>query len=198
VGGGDVAERKVERLLDFGARIAVVGKKLTPYLEAMKREGRIIHIDADYDDSYINDAFLVIGATDQDEVNAKISRQGRAKGILVNIVDDPDKCDFILPSILQQGDLLIAVSTGGKSPALAKKLREDLEKLYGSEYQSLLKVMGSLREKLVVKGHSSDENKRLFESVVHSDILRHIKDKNWKQVKKVISDITGIDVEIGD
>ena len=198
MGGGDVAERKVERLLDFGARIAVVGKKLTPYLEAMKREGRIIHIDADYDDSYINDAFLVIGATDQDEVNAKISRQGRAKGILVNIVDDPDKCDFILPSILQQGDLLIAVSTGGKSPALAKKLREDLEKLYGSEYQSLLKVMGSLREKLVVKGHSSDENKRLFESVVHSDILRHIKDKNWKQVKKVISDITGIDVEIGD
>ncbi len=198
VGGGDVAERKVERLLDFGARITVIGKKLTPRLEAMKREGRINHIDADYNEAYINDAFLMIGATDQDDVNAKISRDGREKGILVNIVDDPDKCDFILPSLLQQGDLLIAISTGGKSPALAKNLREELEKLYGSEYQTLLKVMGNLREKLVMKGHSSDENKRLFESVVHSDILRHIKDKNWKQVKKIIHDVTGVDIEIGD
>jgi precorrin-2 dehydrogenase/sirohydrochlorin ferrochelatase len=198
VGGGDVAERKVERLLNFGAYVAVIGKKLTPRLEAMKREGRINHIDADYDEAYINDAFLVIGATDRDDVNAKIARDGREKGILVNIVDDPDKCDFILPSLLQQGDLLIAISTGGKSPALAKKLREELEKLYGSEYQTLLKVLGNLREKLVMKGHSSDENKRLFDAVVHSDILRHIKDKNWKQAKKIIYDITGVDVEIGD
>ena len=90
------------------------------------------------------------------------------KGILVNIVDDPDKCDFVLPSLLRQGDLLIAISTGGKSPALAKKLREDMEQLFGTEYQTLLEVMGQLREKLVVKGRSSDENRRLFESVVHS------------------------------
>ncbi len=198
VGGGNVAERKAERLLDFGARVAVIGKNLTPRLETMKKEGRINHIDDDYAEAYINGAFLVIGATDRDDVNAKIFRDGRERGILVNIVDDPDKCDFILPSLLQQGDLLIAISTGGKSPALAKKLREDLEKIYGSEYQTLLKVMGNLREKLVMKGQSSDENKRLFESVVHSDILRYIKDKNWKQVKKIVYDITGVDVEIGD
>lgn len=198
MGGGEVAERKVERLLDFGARVAVIGKKLTPSLETMKKEGWINHIDADYDEVYINDAFLVIGATDKDDVNTKISRDGREKGILVNIVDDPDNCDFILPSLLQKGDLLIAISTGGKSPALAKKLREDLEKLYGSEYQTLLKVMGSIRKKLVMKGHSSDTNKQLFESVVRSDILQHIKDKNWKQAKKIIYDIAGVDVEIGD
>jgi len=198
VGGGDVAERKVERLLYFGAHVAVIGKTLTDRLETMKKEGRINHINADYDEAYINGAFMVIGATDQDDVNAKISRNGREKGILVNIVDDPDKCDFILPSLLQQGDLLIAISTGGKSPALAKKLREDLEKIYGPEYQTLLKVMGNLREKLVMKGHSSDENKRLFESVVHSDILQHIKDKNLGQVRKIIYDITGVDLEVGD
>jgi precorrin-2 dehydrogenase len=198
VGGGDVAERKVERLLDFGARVSVIGKKLTPRLQTMKREGRITHIDADYDRAYIDDAFLVIGATDKDDINAEISRDGREKGILVNIVDDPDKCDFILPSLLQQGDLLIAVSTGGKSPALAKKMREDLEKQYGPEYQTLLKLMGILREKLLMKGHPSDDNKRLFEAVVHSDILQNIKDKNWKQVKKIIYDITCVDIEIGD
>jgi precorrin-2 dehydrogenase / sirohydrochlorin ferrochelatase len=198
VGGGDVAERKVGRLLDFGASVIVVGKALTPGLETMKKEGRINHIDADYDKAFIDDAFLVIGATDRDDVNAEISRDGREKGILVNIVDDPDKCDFVLPSLLKQGDLLIAISTGGKSPALAKKLREDMEQLFGTEYQTLLEVMGQLREKLVVKGRSSDENRRLFESVVHSDILQHIKDKSWEKVKKIIYDITGENIKVGD
>ena len=198
VGGGDVAERKVGRLLEFCAHVAVIGKTLTPALETMKKEGRIDHIDADYDEAFIDDAFLVIGATDRDDVNEKISRDGKEKGILVNIVDDPDKCDFILPSLLRQGDLLIAISTGGKSPALAKKLRHELEKLYGPEYQILLKVMGNLREELMMKGHSSDENKRLFESVVYSDILHSIKDKNWGQVKKIIYDITGVEIEVDE
>jgi precorrin-2 dehydrogenase/sirohydrochlorin ferrochelatase len=198
VGGGDVAERKVGRLLDFGARVVVVGKALTPGLETMKKEGRINHIDADYDQALIDDAFLVIGATDRDDVNAKISRDGKKKRILVNIVDDPDKCDFVLPSLLRQGDLLIAISTGGKSPALAKKLREEMERSFGTEYQTLLEVMGQLREKLVVKGRSSDENRRLFEEVVHSDILQHIKDKSWEKVKKIIYDITGEKIKVGD
>lgn len=198
VGGGDVAERKAERLLDFGARVTVVGKTLTPLLKSMKREGRIEHINADYDEAFIGDAFMVIGATDRDDINARISLDGKNKGILVNIVDDPEKCDFILPSILQQGDLSIAISTGGKSPALAKKLREKLENLYGPEYQVLLKVLGNLREKVVARGHSSDENKQLFEAVIDSDILQHIKDKNWEHVKKIIYDITGVEIEVDE
>ena len=198
MGGGDVAERKVARLLDFGASVVVVGKTLTPGLEAMKKAGRINHIAADYDKALIDDAFLVIGATDRDDINAKISHDGKEKGILVNIVDDPDKCDFVLPSLIRQGDLLIAISTGGKSPALAKKLREEMEQLFGKEYQTLLEVMGQLREKLVVKGRSSDENRRVFEEVVHSDILTHIKDKSWDKVRKIIYDITGEKIKIGD
>jgi precorrin-2 dehydrogenase/sirohydrochlorin ferrochelatase len=198
VGGGDVAERKVGRLLDFGASVVVVGKTLTPGLATMKKEGRINHIDTDYEKAFIDGALLVIGATDRDDVNAKISRDGKEKGILVNIVDDPDKCDFVLPSLLKQGDLLIAISTGGKSPALAKKLREEMEQLFGTEYQTLLEVMGQLREKLVVKGRSSDENRRLFESVVHSDILKHIRDESWDKVKKIIYDITGENITVGD
>jgi len=198
VGGGDVAERKVERLLDFGAKVIVVGKELTPALESMKKEAKINHIDADYDKAVIDGAFLVIGATDRDEVNARISQDGREMGILVNIVDDPNKCDFVLPSVLKRGDLLIAISTGGKSPALAKKLREDMEQRFGTEYQALLDVMGQLRERLVVKGRASDENRRLFESVVHSDILEHIRDKSWEKVRKIIYDITGEKIEVGD
>lgn len=196
VGGGDVAERKAERLLDCGARVTVIGKTLTPLLEDMKREGRITHISADYDDSLIGDAFMLIGATDRDDVNTRISSHGKRMGILVNIVDDPGKCDFILPSIVQQGDLLIAISTSGKSPALAKKLREELETRYGPEYEALLNVLGTLRAKIIARGHSSDENKHLFEAVIDSDILQHIKDKNWRQVKKIIRDITGVEIEV--
>ena len=198
VGGGEVAERKAERLLDFGASVVVVAKTLTPGLETLKKEGKINHIKADYDKALIDDAFLVFGATDRDDVNADISRDARGKGILVNIVDDPDKCDFVLPSLLMQGDLLVAVSTGGKSPALAKKLRGDMEQLFGTEYKTLLEVMGQLREKLVVKGRPSDENRRLFESVVHSDILKHIRDKSWDKVRKIIYDITGENIRVGD
>jgi precorrin-2 dehydrogenase/sirohydrochlorin ferrochelatase len=99
---------------------------------------------------------------------------------------------------MQQGDLSIAISTGGKSPALAKKLREDLETLYGPEYKVLLDVLGNLREKIVARGHSSDENKQLFEAVVYSDILKHIKNKNWNHVKKIIYDITGVEIEVNE
>ncbi len=198
VGGGDVAERKVARLLDFGADVVVVGKTLTPGLATLKSEGEINHIDADYEKSFIDGALLVIGATDRDDVNEQISRDGREKGILVNIVDDPGKCDFLLPSLLRQGDLLIAISTGGKSPALAKKLRKELEHLFGAEYQTLLEVMGKLRERLVVAGRSSDENRRLFESVLYSDILKHIRDKSWDKVRKIVYDITGEKITVGD
>lgn len=198
IGGGDVAERKVERLLEFGACVVVVGKNLTRTLEGMKQEGRIEHINADYTVNRIDGAFLVIGATDSDDVNSAISRDAKQKGILVNIVDDPDKCDFILPSLFTRGDLLISISTGGKSPALAKKIRQEIEKHYGPEFRLLVSIMGTLREKLLKKGYSSDENKRLFESVVYSDILHHIQKKDWETVKKTVYDITGVEIEVGD
>ncbi|MEN6318683.1 MAG: bifunctional precorrin-2 dehydrogenase/sirohydrochlorin ferrochelatase [Syntrophaceae bacterium] len=198
IGGGDVAERKVERLLEFGASVVVVGKTLTRTLEGMKHDGRIEHINADYNINLIDGAFLVIGATDSDDTNSTISRNAKQKGILVNIVDDPDKCDFILPSLFTRGDLLISISTGGKSPALAKKIRQEMEKYYGPEFQILVTIMGSLREKLLLKGYSSDTNKRLFESVIDSDILQYIQNKDWEKVKKTVYDSTGVEIEVGD
>jgi len=173
VGGGEVGERKVKRLVECGANVVVVGKMLTPTLKTMTGEGRIAHIDADYDETHIHGAFLVIGATDRDEVNERISRQAREKNILVNIVDDPARCDFILPSLLQRGDLLIAISTGGKMPALARRLREELEGHYGPEYATLLTILGELRKEVIARGYSSPKNKRLFTALVN-DILQHI------------------------
>jgi len=187
VGGGEVGERKVKRLVECGANVVVVGKMLTPTLKTMTGEGRIAHIDADYDETHIHGAFLVIGATDRDEVNERISRQAREKNILVNIVDDPARCDFILPSLLQRGDLLIAISTGGKMPALARRLREELEGHYGPEYATLLTILGELRKEVIARGYSSPKNKRLFTALVN-DILQHIREKNWDRLREIIRD----------
>ena len=127
IGGGEVAARKVARLLECGAQVQVVSPELVPEMTALKKEGSVEHIDGDYTSEHLCGACLVIGATDDEQVNARISHDARTKGIPVNIVDDPQKCDFILPSLVERGDLTIACGTGVTSPALARHFREELE-----------------------------------------------------------------------
>ena len=196
VGGGNVAERKVERLLACGARVEVVGKSLSPLLAAWNGEEKVVRRDADYEDSCLVGAFLVIGATDDEAVNGRIARDARALGIPVNIVDDPALCDFILPSIVGRGDLTIAVSTDGRSPALAKKIRKELEALYGPEYAILLEILGELRRNVIAGGRPSDENRVCFEAVISSEILDHIRAKRWKHVNELILRLTGVEMEV--
>lgn len=196
VGGGDVAERKAEKLVDGGAEVILVSRRLTPLLIRMKREGKISHIEDDYQETHLGDAFLVIGATDRDDVNERIARDARGRGILANIVDDPDSCDFILPALLERGDLVVAVSTSGKSPALARKVRDQMESCIGPEYETLTGIMGRLREMVTAKGLSGEENKKLFEAIVDSDIARHIREKDWIAVREIIQDLTGIDLDV--
>jgi precorrin-2 dehydrogenase/sirohydrochlorin ferrochelatase len=196
VGGGAVAERKAERLIACGAQVTVVSRTLTPLMEDKKKANAIQHIDHDYERQTLDGAFMVIGATDRDDVNAQVSKDALSLGMLVNIVDDPDRCNFILPSLVQQGDLSIAVSTGGKSPALARKIREDLQRQYGPEYKSLLAIMGSLRKKIIAQGHATEANKAVFEALVRSDILQAIRDGNRGLVKKLICDISGIEIDV--
>jgi precorrin-2 dehydrogenase/sirohydrochlorin ferrochelatase len=196
VGGGDIAERKVERLLECGAQVTVVSKSLTPVLKARKKTGQMDHIDRDYEDQALDGAFMVIGATDRNDVNERISKEAMARGLLVNIVDDPDRCNFILPSLVQQGDLSIAISTGGKSPALAKKLRKELEKQYGPEYQTLLVIMGILRKRILAGDQRAADNKAVFEDLVHSDILQAIREKDRGRVNTIIRDLTGISMDV--
>ena len=117
-------------------------------------------------------------------------------GVLANIVDDPEHCDFILPALCRQGDLVITVATGGKSPALAKKLRKELEEHYGPEYETLLKIMGELRGKIIDRGEGSDENRKLFEALVDSDILEPIRKGAWKKVEKIVKDMTGVAIDL--
>ena len=192
VGGGDVALRKVKRLLDCGAQVSVVSPKLVPELISLKAENAIEHIAAEYDIRYMEEAALIIGATDDEKTNADICAAARNLGIPVNIVDDPQKCDFILPSIVERGDLTIAIGTGGKSPALARYLREELEARYGAEYGVLLNILGSLRSKM----KKSAKGKKWLEALLAAGILDSIKAEKYDEVKNKVREITGEEAAI--
>lgn len=197
VGGGEVAERKVADLLECGAQVVLVAKELTAALREMAGAGRIEWISGGYREGCLDGAFLVIGATDRDDVNERISRDARGRGILVNVVDDPARCTFIVPSTFRRGDLLVAVSTGGKSPALARRLREEIEERYGPEYGTLLTIMGDLRRRIIAQGAPSEENRKRFESVLDSPILRYIREGKMDRVREIIRDLTGEDIKWG-
>jgi precorrin-2 dehydrogenase/sirohydrochlorin ferrochelatase len=196
VGGGAVAERKAERLIACGARVTLVSRTLTPLLEDKKKANIIEHIATDYKKETLQGAFMVIGATDRDEVNGQVSQDALSLGLLVNIVDDPVRCNFILPSLVQQGDLSIAVSTSGKSPALARKIRQELQQQYGPEYKSLLEIMGPIRKKILAQGHAAERNKPVFDALVHSDMLQAIREGNRDKVRQIILDACGIDMDV--
>ena len=187
VGGGEVALRKAERLLDCGAKVSVISPKLVPELAALKERNLISHIAAEYSGDLINGSALIIGATDDEKTNSRISQDARAKSIPVNIVDDPQKCDFILPSLVQRGDLTMAIGTAGKSPALARHLREELEDRYGKEYEFLLNILGNLRGTMEKNAGVGTD---WFNALMKEGILESIKNKDTKKVKEIVKKIS--------
>ncbi len=193
IGGGEVAARKVERLLACGAKVCVVSPDLIPELANLKADHRIDHIHAEYAAPYLSGATLVIGATDDEQTNAVISRDAKAAGIPVNIVDDPQKCDFILPSLVERGDLTIACGTGGNSPALARQLREELESAYGEEYATLTNILGQLRGRM---DKNAGMGKVWFEKLMAAGLLDVIRQKDESKIKIIVRDITGEEVRL--
>lgn len=145
VGGGTVAEHKVTGLREAGAAVTVVAAALTPGLAALADAGNLHWVPRAYADGDLEGALLAIAATDEPTVNAAVYAEGRARGVLVNAVDDIAHCDFAAPSIVRRGDLAIAVSTGGRAPALARRLREDLGRQFGPEWGELIELLAEAR-----------------------------------------------------
>ncbi len=153
VGGGPVAERKVGGLLDAGARLTVVSPAVTPQLDDWAREGRIRLIRRRYESSDLAGQSLAFVATDDGVVNVEVARDARAAGVLINAADDPAHCDFILPAVLRRGELTVAVSTGGASPALSRMLRDELDAYLAREdYAALVRVVADARRALRAQG----------------------------------------------
>jgi siroheme synthase-like protein len=145
VGGGKVALRKIKVFLECGGKVTVISPALHQDLILLAQDKGIRLIKRDYETRDLDGAFVVIAATDLEEINRNVAHEAKKRGILVNVVDDPGESDFIVPSFLRRGDLTIAISTGGTSPALAKKIRTKLEQDFGKEYGLLLPLIGEVR-----------------------------------------------------
>ncbi len=171
VGGGQVGERKVKTLQSCSAKVYLISQELTPYLREEVQQGRIILLASSYQTEYLKEMLLVIGATDDSELNKKIGREAKEHRILCNIADEPNECNFILPSLVCRGDLTIAVSTAGKSPALSKKIRLDLEEKFPEIYGPYLELLGQIRNEVLARKMSQEENQKIFETLVTAPIL---------------------------
>lgn len=191
VGGGKVAQRKIETLLEYGGKIHLVARDLTEKLSGYVKEGRVRHLGPEFTEEYLDGIFLVIAATDDPGLNMKVSRKAQERGMLINAVDQPSDCNFIVPSVLRRGDLLISVSTSGRSPAMARKIRKDLEHRFGDEYTSFLVLMGKLRKEILSRGYSGEENKRIFYGFVHSSIPEAIRKGQWERVASIVNGVMG-------
>ncbi|MFC2122803.1 bifunctional precorrin-2 dehydrogenase/sirohydrochlorin ferrochelatase [Bacteroidota bacterium] len=148
VGGGVVALRKVRGLLEHGASVEVISPSVCSDISALADAGKIGVRVKRYEPGDLDGAFLVIVATAESDTNQEVAREARRRKVLVNVVDDPEQSDFNVPSIVRQGDLIIAISTGGKSPALSRKIRTRLEKNFGEEYAALTDLINEVRSEL--------------------------------------------------
>ncbi len=145
VGGGTVAEHKARGLLEAGAGVVVIGGEVSAGIEELARAGQVELVRRPYASGDLAGAFLAVAATDDPAVNAAVYEEGDRSKVLVNSVDDVAHCHFAVPSIVRQGDLTLAISTGGKAPALAKKLRKALYGQLGPEYAEVVELVGEVR-----------------------------------------------------
>jgi len=191
VGGGSVGTRKVTTLLNCSAQVTVVSPEATARLLEMAASGSIELKKRAFRPSDLDGMFLVVGATDNEDLNREIHKGAERLGLLCNIADRPEACNFILPSIVNRGDLIIAISTSGKSPAFAKKLRKELEKKFGKEYAAFLKLMGAIRKKLLSQKHEPEAHKHLFEQLIDKGLLALIKAGKNDAIDALLLEVLG-------
>lgn len=181
VGGGEVAAGKIEGLLQAGAKIRLVAPEVHPSLAANIRSRKIEWLPREFEPQDLVGASLVIAATSAPGVNAGVFREAEARGIFCNAVDDIENCHFYYGSIVQRGDLQIAISTNGKSPALAQRLRQELEQQFGPEYEVWLEWLGAARELLRVADSGAEDTKKMLHHLASKPMYeKFLKDSQAK------------------
>lgn len=171
VGGGNVAAGKVRQLLAFAAKVEVIAPELTPELERLAAEEQITWKQMSFPqdesgEAFLCDCALVVAATSQREVNVRVSKLCRMHGIPVNVVDVKELCTFYFPAIVKRGDVVVGISTGGKSPALAARIRRELEAALPESYGTVADILGACREEVIARVQDGRERKKLFEGLL--------------------------------
>lgn len=186
VGGGAVAERKVASLIAAGADITVFSPELTPLLSGFLETGQLTWVPRAYMTGDLHNFFLVFCATDRQEINRQAAEEAQAAGAMVNIADDPELSDFYVPAHIAQGDLLITVSTGGSSPALARRLREELAARYGPEYGQYLALIAKLRTELKERLISAKAREKFWRQTIDQEALALLREGKFNEAEERI------------
>jgi precorrin-2 dehydrogenase len=172
VGAGKIAAPKIESLLQAGANVRVVAPEVNVQVQNWVVSGSVIWEPKNFEPSDLEDIFLVIAATSSPEVNASVFENARSRHLLCNSVDDPEHCDFYYPAVVRRGKLQFAISTEGNSPALAQKLRKDLEAQYGPEYEAWLDELGEARQKLFASDMDAEERRQKLHELAHDEPVK--------------------------
>jgi len=186
VGGGSVGTRKVKTLLDCGAVVTVVSPDLSEELQTLSKSKTLFLKNRTFRSSDLDGNFLVICATSDQKLNIRISSEAEQRNMLCNVADVPEACNFILPAIVERGDLIISISTSGSSPAFAKTLRKELEGRFGEEYKLFLMLMGAIRKKLLDDDHEPEAHKALFEKLINGGMVNMIRDNNREGIQALL------------
>lgn len=197
IGGGRVAARKVASLLECGGAVEVISPELADELQEQRRQGRLLWRQRSYRPGDLAGAFLVIAATDDEEVQAAVFAEASAANQLINVADVPPRCNFILPAVVSRGDLVIAVSTAGKSPALARRIRKQVAEAYGDEYGTVVEIMGLLRPVVLALGLGSRRNKEIFAAVLAGDLPGWVRRGDWPALQDHLRTVLGEGLEQG-
>ncbi|MBW1749180.1 MAG: bifunctional precorrin-2 dehydrogenase/sirohydrochlorin ferrochelatase [Deltaproteobacteria bacterium] len=195
VGGGSVAERKVLGLLTAGAQVRIISPQLTRPLTELADAGRIEWLERGYTQGDLAGALLIFAATDSRKVQEAVFKEAGQAGQLVNVIDAPARCSFHVPAVVRRGDLTLAVSTGGKSPAVAAMVRKQLAENFGEEYGLLLDLISRLREQVLTGKGNSSERKILFQNILHDDIVHWIKSGQRDLLRKHLRAVLGSDID---
>jgi len=188
VGGGEIAAGKIDGLLRAGARVRVVAPEVHSLFVEPIRSGKVEWVARKFQPQDLSAATFVIAATSAPGVNAAVYREAEARGILCNAVDDIENCHFYYGSIVQRGDLQIAISTNGKSPALAQRLRQELEQQFGPEYEVWLEWLGAARELLRAADGGTDSNKQMLHHLASKPMYeRFVKEAQKEQSRQGVS-----------
>ena len=171
VGGGLVAERKVESLVEAGAAVTLVSPRLTRALEGVQGPDRFERSREEFALSDLDNILLVISATDVPTIQEQVAAAARARRILINTVDSPELCDFIVPAVVRRGDVIAAISTSGTSPALAAALRASLEAHITQDTGRAARILGEIRGEVHARFPDPARRKQVFERIVESGIL---------------------------
>ena len=197
IGGGNVCARKAETMMNYGAKVTIVSPEFTEEIEQWGREGKLTIRRKRYDDADLDGANIVIASTDDQSVNEQIAADCRRRRIPVNVVDVTPLCEFIVPAIIDKGSVTLAVSTGGKSPALARTLKEDLQRMVGPEYAEVNDALGTLRESAKRVLPTDVDRKRFFDGIIAKGILDMLREGRRREAYRTIAEAcaaAGVDV----